>query len=485
MPRKSLTEEIINNIIADYNSGMFGKDISKKYHIDFVSLKKKLVSDGRLIPREKELNYNDLLTIIDRYKNGEYLKDLANEYDIGITKLMSTLKNNNLYIKKYEFVSDKELEIYIKDYNNGDGITPNEMSIKYNRSDSTIINALRKAGVYIEQTSRWTDDEIAVLEKYYSIEPIDEIIKKLPRHPNKQKIFSKASSLGIKGYSPNGWTDEEVKILSEKYGKVSNDMLYEEFNHRHTIGAIRCKAQKMNLNSNPFWTDEEKMIIQENYSFMDFNELKKLLPTKSEDAIRGMAKKLSQKSKYYLDEKYSDEQKEFIANNCSFMTDVEIAKILGKTPAGIMAQRNKMGFYKINKDYTKYESINKFFRGHIQQWKNDSMKSCDYKCILTGDKDFAIHHIYGFNFIVKEVYDILEEENIIISTNIEDYSKEQLDYMLDIFSKIHSQYPLGVCVRKDIHNLFHNIYGSGGNTQEQWDRFCNDFKNGLYLEQIA
>lgn len=481
MPKKEYTEEIITNVINDYNNGMHGKDIAKKYHIDFNTLKKKLVSEGRLIPREKELTYDELLVITNRYKNGEYLKDLAKEYKIGIEKLKSSLKRNNLYFKKFEFINNEELDMYIKDYNNG--LTAKEISIKYNRGDSTIINALKKAGVYIEKTSRWTNEEIEILKTYYSVEPFEDFKKRIPRHNKNSLIFAKASELGLTAYS--NWTDDEIKILSEKYGKVSNDMLYEEFNHRHTIGAIRCKAQKINLNSNPFWTDEEKMIIQENYSFMDFNELKKLLPTKSEDAIRGMAKKLSLKSKYYLDEKYSDEQKEFIANNCSFMTDVEIAKILGKTTAGIMAQRNKMGFYKINKDYTKYESINKFFRGHIQQWKNDSMKSCDYKCILTGDKDFAIHHIYGFNFIVKEVYDILEEENIIISTNIEDYSKEQLDYMLDIFSKIHSQYPLGVCVRKDIHNLFHNIYGSGGNTQEQWDRFCNDFKNGLYLEQIA
>lgn len=485
MPRKTLTEEIITNIIIDYNNGMPCKEISKKHHIDFTKLKKKLVSEGKIVSREIELSYDELKIISDRYKNGEYLKDLAKEYGVGVEKLKSNLKNNNLYFKKFEFINDEELNIYIQEYNYGNGLTATEIAKKYYRGVATIINTLRKAGVYVEQNARWTIDEIKVLEKYYPIESIGEIIKRLPRHPDKQTIITKASTLGIKGYSPNKWTEEEIEILTQMYGKVNNEVLYEKFAHRHTIKAIKSKAQKMNLTSNPFWTEEEKKIVQENYSVKDIHELQKLLPNKTEFAIRGMSKKLSLKSKHYLEEKYSDEQKEFIANNCSFMTDVEIAEKLGKTPAGIMAQRNKMGLYKINKDYTKYESISKFFRGHIQQWKNDSIISCDYKCVFTGDKDFAIHHIYGFNLIVKEAFDILEERNILISTNIEDYSKEQLDYMLNIFLEIHSHYPLGVCVRKDIHDLFHSIYGSGGNTQEQWDIFYNDFINGLYSEQIA
>jgi len=41
-------------------------------------------------------------------------------------------------------------------------------------------------------------------------------------------------------------------------------------------------------------------------------------------------------------------------------------------------------------------------------------------------------------------------------------------------------YPLGICLSKNVHTLFHNIYGYGYNTQEQWDEFVNDFKNGEY-----
>ena len=46
-------------------------------------------------------------------------------------------------------------------------------------------------------------------------------------------------------------------------------------------------------------------------------------------------------------------------------------------------------------------------------------------------------------------------------------------------SSIHNKYPLGVCIRKDIHDLFHQLYGSGGNTEEQWESFIAKYSNKL------
>ena len=59
-----------------------------------------------------------------------------------------------------------------------------------------------------------------------------------------------------------------------------------------------------------------------------------------------------------------------------------------------------------------------------------------------------------------------------------------LDTMIKIFSSVHEKYPLGVCVRKDIHNLFHRIYGSGGNNENQWEKFISDFRDGVYKDII-
>ena len=40
-----------------------------------------------------------------------------------------------------------------------------------------------------------------------------------------------------------------------------------------------------------------------------------------------------------------------------------------------------------------------------------------------------------------------------------------------------SKYPLGVCVSKDYHKMFHSIYGNRVNTPEQWDEFLNTYIN--------
>lgn len=136
---KAILEDVISKIIDDYNSGASGKDISQKYHVDFVKLKKKLVANNKIIPREIELTYEQLLEISNRYRNGKQLKNLAKEYNIGITKLITRLKSNSLYFKKYTFIDDDELNTYVKEYNNGNGLTPKEISIKYSRGDSSII----------------------------------------------------------------------------------------------------------------------------------------------------------------------------------------------------------------------------------------------------------------------------------------------------------------------------------------------------------
>lgn len=109
----------------------------------------------------------------------------------------------------------------------------------------------------------------------------------------------------------------------------------------------------------------------------------------------------------------------------------------------------------------------------IRDWKQQSMKNCNYKCILTGERFDHIHHLYSFNKIIKETFDILK---IKIKIYISDYSIEQLQLIDKTFLELHSKYPLGVCLTKDIHDLYHRIYGDD-NTPEQFKEFINKYKN--------
>lgn len=85
------------------------------------------------------------------------------------------------------------------------------------------------------------------------------------------------------------------------------------------------------------------------------------------------------------------------------------------------------------------------------------------------------------NLILNEV---LEELSIDIKNKMDDYTDRELRDILDLFRIKQSEYPLGVCLTKEIHMLFHNKYGYGNNTEIQWNEFVTDFKNGKYNKEL-
>ena len=76
-----------------------------------------------------------------------------------------------------------------------------------------------------------------------------------------------------------------------------------------------------------------------------------------------------------------------------------------------------------------------------------------------------------------ELYNIEEKE-------YSDYSQKELEYILEKFLIVHNTYPLGVCVRKDIHSFYHSIYSKCVNNEDQWNEFVKDYKSGKYDKEI-
>jgi REP element-mobilizing transposase RayT len=116
--------------------------------------------------------------------------------------------------------------------------------------------------------------------------------------------------------------------------------------------------------------------------------------------------------------------------------------------------------------------LSNYLRNHIYQWKFESMKSCGFKCVITGKKFDNIHHLYGFNTILQEV---LNETNIKLYSQILDYTEEELETLTNRVIAKHYEYPLGACLTKEIHDIFHSIYGKGDNTPEQFYEFSKDY----------
>jgi len=109
------------------------------------------------------------------------------------------------------------------------------------------------------------------------------------------------------------------------------------------------------------------------------------------------------------------------------------------------------------------------------------MINCDYKCVVTGEKFHHVHHLHGFDLIMKET---INETKLPIYNEINKYSDEELKELSDKCLELHYKYPLGVCLSEKIHKLFHSIYGAGRNTPEQFEEFKENFNKGKYKDLL-
>ena len=121
--------------------------------------------------------------------------------------------------------------------------------------------------------------------------------------------------------------------------------------------------------------------------------------------------------------------------------------------------------------------LHNHLRTIILPWKIDSRNSCNNKCVITGKSSVIIHHLYGFNFILKELIDELKLNIDFIKNKVEDLSKKHLKQIEDKCLELHYKYGLGICLSDDIHKLYHSIYSYGNNTPSQFEEFCQRYYN--------
>lgn len=293
---------------------------------------------------------------------------------------------------------------------------------------------------------KYTDEDIEFLKKYYPVGDWDMIFKRFPCS-DKEKIYNVCYKRGISA----NYYNRDKSLKSELYKNMA-------------------KNRKR-------WTDNEIEILKDNYSIMPIEDIMRLIPARSYDAIIHMAQKLSLTSCIKQQQLYSEDDIDFIKTNWRYMSDEEMSLLLNRTRRAIKAMRNNMGFFRQDKEQLHYENLTKFLRGQICQWKKRSMENCNYQCVLTKSKDFAIHHIVSFNIIVKN---FISDNNIVLKENFEEYTTNELEQISEMFVAYHDQYPLGVCVERGLHELFHKMYGDI-NDEEQWVVFVQKFNERKIL----
>jgi hypothetical protein len=108
-------------------------------------------------------------------------------------------------------------------------------------------------------------------------------------------------------------------------------------------------------------------------------------------------------------------------------------------------------------------------------WKEECGRAYGYKCAITGKPMGHVHHLQSFNLMLIETMNILNFE---IKRNVSDYLEEELSLILSTFFCIQEKYPSGVPLTKNVHILFHTLYGRGNNTPEQFYEFVDRINAG-------
>lgn len=373
--------------------------------------------------------------------------------------------------------TEYEITNIIKDFDNGNGLSYDELGEKYNRTPKAIRSKLQSLHVTMNKRYKYTDDDISFLKKNYPIGNWDEIFKRFP-NTNKENIYQKMSALEVKQINKDSWTDDEITILKENYIFGDINKICQLLPNR-SYKAITTKAKRIGLYTRKYWSNDEKDLLTKVYESTPLDDVVKLFPDKNRNSIIHQAMKLNITS--YDKNAWTENEDNYIKNNWILQPDLIMARNLNRTKKAVQARRLQLNLFRRNMDKPTYENLSKYIRGNIQDWKKSSMMACNYKCIFTGNKNFQIHHLYSVSSILD---DIIRKNDFKIYDNFSDYSSEELENILIAFKDKQDEYPLGVCVSKNIHVLFHSLYGQYNNIPEQWYQFEKDFKNGLYECEI-
>lgn len=112
----------------------------------------------------------------------------------------------------------------------------------------------------------------------------------------------------------------------------------------------------------------------------------------------------------------------------------------------------------------------------IQNWRQNVLAKYRYKCALSGvSGNLEVHHLYSFNLILKECLEELHLDN----KNLYEITIDELSSIRTLIDKRHT-IGLGIPLTKELHRLFHSIYGNRVNTEQQFLEFKNRYFDGEF-----
>lgn len=201
-------------------------------------------------------------------------------------------------------------------------MTIEEIMKHLNRSRSFVLNIAKELGVLKQPT--WTKREDDYLINNYNIKSIEEIATALNRTCN--AVVCRSGVLNIRNKSTiKEWSDDEINVLIEKYGKIDNKDLADILNR--DVVSIKNKAVKLRITREPseLWREEEVELLMSNYKICTCEELQSMFPNRKYKSIISKANMLGlMKDRVY---NWSFKELDFLKQSDN-MTISEISKEL-------------------------------------------------------------------------------------------------------------------------------------------------------------
>lgn len=272
----------------------------------------------------------DEQVLIDYYINSS-IEEINNKLMIKRTKSCIMHKANKMNLYRREVKTEDDYKLIIEDYL--DGMSCSDIAKKYGYTDgASIYYVLNKYNIELNRYDLWTNEQQQILKEYYPTSEWEILLDKLKPF-DKDGIIHKASDLNIKRLVNSEWSNNEVNILNNNYGKISSKKLQELLPYR-SVEAINTKACKLGLESRIKWSDEDILKLMIEYPIKTNKELS-IMFGRTMSAIMGEAIKLGLKKDLdeHLYRTYNEEQ---LINDLK-----EFAKTLGKTPTVFEVDENK------------------------------------------------------------------------------------------------------------------------------------------------
>ncbi len=178
------------------------------------------------------------------------------------------------------------------------------------------------------------------------------------------------------------WTDNDIEILKKYYGKINYKEISNRYLSKFNPHAIQSKAQRLGIskdNSFDFYSKAEDEILKKYYGTMKNSEInKKYLPNRPIASIYKRSKKLGLTSNPSLWEDHEDETLRILKENR--MRHKLIAKILGRSEASIEGRITKLGL--ADRNFARDKNQINLIKEKIERVVNENNIIYNYKQVL-------------------------------------------------------------------------------------------------------